>query len=182
METKKKIYTIISVFFILAVFLVMFFIYPLSKEIKQESDDFIIQRNNRLILDNQFSEAINFKQKYDDYKNNLSKIDNLFVDSQNPVDFIEYLEKTAGSAGIEIKISTPSLSKEGKLSYENFQFSAFGKFSNILKFAQTLETGPYLIQIQTLTIGNNKNTQATNKTADIKNIKADILIKVLAKL
>lgn len=178
METKKKIYTIISIFFLLAVFLAVFIIYPLSKEIEQESNDLVAQRNNRLLLDSQFNEAVNFKEKYESYKDNLNKTDDLLADSQNPVVSIEYLEKAAYTAGVELKISTPSLAKEGKLTYENFQFSTSGKFSNTLKFIRELETGPYLIQIQNLTIGNDKNPKTKDKTTDIK---ADILIKILTK-
>lgn len=181
METKKKIYAIISVFFLISVFLAVFFVYPLLEEIKQESNDLIAQKNNRLLLDSQFNEALNFKQKYDDYKDNLNKIDNLFIDSQNPVNFIEYLEKSALGAGIELKISTPSISKDKKIIYENLQISATGQFSKILKFIREIESGQYLIQIQNINIQNNKIAQTGKTPNKITDIKAEISIKALAK-
>lgn len=178
METKKTIYIIISVFFLASVFLVMFVISPLWKELAQKSGELVSQRDSRIILDSQFSEVEKFKQIYDSYKPNLDKIDNLFVDSQNPVDFIEYLEKTGTDAGAVLKISTPSLSKEKSLSYENFQFSSSGSFSGTLKFLRELESGPYMVQIKSINIGTTKNSPDQKQATGVG---SNISIKVLAK-
>lgn len=178
MGIKKEIYIIISAFFLLAVFLVLFSVYPLSKEIAQSSRELVSQINSRLLLKSQYDEAGNFKQKYESYQQNLAKIDSLFIDPQNPVDFIEFLEKTASDLGIKLQISSPAYSKEGNSAYESFQLSSSGSFSNTLKFASQLEAGQYLIKIQNLNIGSNKNMQDKKQTGQVG---ADISIKVLSK-
>jgi len=173
METKKKIYIIASAFFLIAMFLILFFIYPLFKEISKKSRELVTQRNNLLFLEGQFNEVEKFKKNYETYRPNLDKIDNLFVDSQNPVNFIEYLEETASASGIELKISAPTILKEKTSLYDKFQFSSTGGFSGTLKFIKNLETGPYLVQIQNISIGNIKDSQTS--------VGANIAIKVFAK-
>ncbi|OGZ79070.1 MAG: hypothetical protein A2528_03670 [Candidatus Staskawiczbacteria bacterium RIFOXYD2_FULL_37_9] len=181
METKKTIYIITSAFFLAAVFLAMFVIYPLSQEISQKSNELIMQKDSRLFLEGQFNEVKSFKEKYADYRQNLDKIDGLFVDSQNPVGFIEYLEKIASELGVDLKISAPTLSKESSVLYENFQFSSSGSFSGTLKFIGKLESGPYLIQIQNINIGSNKGVANAEKQAALTGVKSSISIKALAK-
>ena len=63
METKKTIYIITSAFFLAAVFLAMFVIYPLSQEISQKSNELIMQKDSRLFLEGQFNEVKSFKEK-----------------------------------------------------------------------------------------------------------------------
>ncbi len=163
MEIKKQIYIIVSAFFLLAIFLVLFLVYPLSKEITQSSGELVSQINSRLALKSQYDQALNFKQKYESYQQNLNKADDLFIDPQNPVDFIEFLEKTASDSGIKLQISAPSFSKEETLPYESFQLSSSGSFPNTAKFISQLETGRYLIQIKNLNIQNNKSAQISIK-------------------
>lgn len=179
MEIKKQIYIIISVFFLVAVFLSVFLIYPIHKEIVQKSEEMIIQRNNKLILESQFSEAEKFKQKYENYKPNLLKINALFVDSKNPVTFIEFLEGLASESKVNLQISTPTSSKEGSLSYQNFQLSSSGSFAETLKFLRKIEAGPYLIKIQNLSIGGAKLETKTKNPVDI--VAAEFSIKVSSK-
>jgi hypothetical protein len=63
MEIKKEIYISASALFLLIVFLSLFFVFPLLKEIAQTSKDMLSQIDNRILLNNQYNEAENFKQK-----------------------------------------------------------------------------------------------------------------------
>ena len=83
MAIKKKIYIIILVFFLTTVFLILFFIYPALKEIQKSSKELISEKNNSFNMAKELDEVENFKQKYEKYRTDLEKIDNLFVDSKN---------------------------------------------------------------------------------------------------
>jgi len=179
MGIKKEIYIIASAFFLLAVLLAVFFVYPLLKEIRQQSKELTVQRNSKIILESQFSEAEKFRQKYENYQPNLAKIDALFIDSRNPVTFIEFLESLASDSQIELQISTPSPSKEGQATYENFQLSALGNFSKILKFLRKIEAGSYLIKTQNLNIENFKLDQKSKKQPNM--VTMNFSIKVFSK-
>lgn len=179
MAIKKEIYIIISAFLLVASLLVLFFIFPTYSEVAQKSRELVSQKNNRLALESQFSEAKKFKLKYDEYKPNLEKIDGLFVDSENPVGFIEFLEETAEGFGLKLQISAPLFSEKESSNSASFQLSATGNFSGLLNFIQKLEFGPYLINLQNLDIKNRKiASQEKNQT---ESLNAEILIKVFTK-
>lgn len=179
MEIKNQIYITISVFLLLILFLLLFFIYPLIKELRQKSEELVFQRNNVLMLESQFDEAANFKQKYEDYKANLENSDTLFVDAQNPVNFIEYLEETASDLSIKMQISAPLLSKENAVKSQSFQLSASGRFGEILQLVNKLEAGPFLVRAQRINISTAKSSvEAPAQSGDIF---AEISIKVLSK-
>ena len=96
----------------------------------------------------------NFKSLYEKYRPSLEKVDNLFVDSEVPVEFIAFLEKTAEETQVEIGISSISLGKNADdlWSFNAFQITSNSSFPNFLKFLEKLETSPYLIRIQNLNI------------------------------
>jgi len=179
MASRKKIYTIILIFFLIAVSLILFSIYPLFKEIQKNYKDLISGKNNSFVMAEEFSEVESFRQKYEDYKVNLEKTDNLFVDSQNPVEFIKFLEKTASDEKVKLEISSPSFSKDGESSLIIFRLSSYGDFSKNLSFIRKLETGPYLIRIKNLDIGIYKD--AKNLKEEAENIKIVFSINVFAK-
>lgn len=166
MAIKKEIYIIILVSFLLFVFLILIFVYPLLKGIQQDSQQIISQKNDIFLLQNEFNEAQNFQMKYETYKPDLDKLDQMFIDSQNPVDFIEFIEKTALDSGVKTGISTPSFSQDGSLNFVDLQITCSGDFSKVLKFINALETGNYLIQVQNL---------------DAVKTQATFLIKIFAK-
>jgi len=179
MASRKKIYTIILIFFLIAVSLILIFVYPIFKEIQKNYDDLISGKNDSFIMAEEFSEVEGFRQKYEEYKANLEKTDNLFVDSQNPVEFIKFLEKTASDTKVKLEISSPSFSKDGESSLIIFRLSSYGNFSENLSFIRKLETGPYLIKIKNLDIGRYKDTK--NLKEQTGNIKIIFSINVSAK-
>lgn len=171
MDIKKQLYIILSSFFLANLFLILFFVYPVFLEIQENSSNLISQKISQSNLEKQFSEASKFKQKYEDYKPNLTKVDGLFVDSQNPVVFIEFLEKTSNTTGTNLQISTPSVEKNPSSTYATFQLSISGTFSGIVKFLKSVELGPYLVNEGALNIRSAKN----------QTMSAEILIKASSK-
>lgn len=156
MKTNNKIYTILSIFALVSLLLAVFFIYPLLKGIEKNSDDLVSAKNNMVALDSQISETEKFQKNYESYKPDLEKIDQLFVDQNNPVSFFEFLEKTADSSKITSQISLQSSSKNSQ-PFILFQFSSKGNFSDMLDFIKKIENGPYLIEIESLTIQNSQD-------------------------
>jgi hypothetical protein len=171
MPIKKQIYIIILASLLMYAVLISVFIYPLLRSIQQDSKQIISQKNNVFLLQKEFNEAQNFQKRYETYKPNLDKLDQMFVDSQNPVVFIEFIEKTASDSFVKAEITTPSFSKEGGLFFANLNLTCSGDFSKVLKFINALESGNYLLQVQNL----NSSKEATTKT------KATFSIKVFAK-
>jgi hypothetical protein len=185
MKTNNKIYIILSIFILISLFLIIFFIWPLILEIKKNSTDLIVAKDSLANLGMQIEQMNNFKKKYTEYKPNLEKIDQLFVDPSNPVDFIEFLEKEASSVKITSQISLTS-NPRAPLNSEQFinlQFTSEGIFSNVMRFIKKIESGPYLIEIEKLIIQDSKKNAQTKIITEYtaRNVEAVITIKVFTK-
>lgn len=176
MKNSNKIYIILLIFTLTSLFLVVLFVMPILQDIEKNSKDLTSAKDNIVALSAQTNETENFKNNYETYKPNLEKIDQLFVDPNNPVDFIEFLENTASSSQITSQISLPPSSVDSQPASQNFiifQFASKGSFSDVLNFAEKIETGPYLIEIENLTIQDSEES-----TSGHSNISRDSSRKV----
>ncbi len=159
-NTNKKIYTSLSIFIFISLFLVIFVICPLLNGIKKDSIELISGKNKIVTLEAQNIEAENFKKNYNNYRLNLEKIDQMFVDPANPVDFIKFLENTASKCNVTSQISL-SFPKDYKKTNQNsviLQFYSNGNFSDLLDFSRKIELGSYLIEVESLTIRDSKES------------------------
>lgn len=155
MKTKKKIYVILATFMILALCLIVFLVRPLLTDIESISKEIINNRTREFFIYDQNSQLENFRKKYENYKPELAKINQAFVNSKNPIDFITFLEKTAFEANIDMDVNlVSSVKKEAdeKTPMVAFRIFAKGNISNITSFTEKLETGPYLVAIHTVAI------------------------------
>ena len=92
MKRNNKFYITVSFLLIIVLFLIIFVIYPLVVGIINNSNDLISAKNNILTQETQIKEINKFKENYKIYQPNLEKIDQMFIDPSNPVDFIKFLE------------------------------------------------------------------------------------------
>ena len=192
MKNNKKNYTILLIFALASLFLILFFIWTLLKEIENNSKDLTLAKANIVSLVAQTNEIQNFKKNYKIYEPDLEKIDQLFIDSDNLVDFIKFLEDTSSVSKITSQISLPPSSQISQQSQKIasqdfiiFQLASKGGFSEVLNFVEKIETGPYLIEIENLTIQNLQEsaTESPNMIANYSSRKIDakFTIKVFIK-
>jgi hypothetical protein len=185
MEKNKKIFLTIFVFSLIILALIIFGVWPLIEGIKKDSEDLISAKNNIKNFNAQSIEVENFKNNYENYKTNLEKIDDLFVDVVYPVDFIKFLEEASSVCEINMQVSMRPALNVGEESVSNFtifQLSLKGDFSNILSFINKIEFGPYLIEVKDLTIQNQEGDKLSkdSKQPLYKN-GATLNIKVFTK-
>lgn len=183
---KKNIITV-SAFSILYFVLVFFLILPIFREIQRLKNEFPKIENDLSLLENKTRNLQEFKKFYQKNQTNLDKLDQLFINPEIPIEFINFLEKISQDSKILLKISLLSIneSKDSSWPFLNFQISTEGQFSNFSKFLEKLESSPYLIEIQNLTI--NKLSKSEVKSKEFENltspneISANLLIKVYSK-
>ena len=161
MKTKSKIY-IISIFFLVFYTIIIFISFFLYNKIIEKSKNLTDEENKTMVLKNQMVEIEAFKIDNKLDGQNLEKIDNMFVDSQNPVDFVEFLDKSAADSGIKLNMSALTFSKNGLSNSADSQLSLIGNLPEIITFLKVIENGPYLIKINNLDI--------TNDQLDITNV------------
>lgn len=153
----KKIILISIVFGLITLSLVFIGIFPLFQEIKKSSEALIALRAELTLLQDRDKKIEQLKRSYKELEPSLEKIDKLFFDPETPIDLIEFWEKLASSSGLSIKISPVSLKtlESDPWNSIGFQLSLTGltgSFSNFMKFLEKIERGPYLIEIQNLSI------------------------------
>lgn len=154
MTLKNKIKISLIIFLALSIFILIFLVYPLYKNIKDNATELAFKKQDSFYIDNKMKNIEEFKKNYNEIGVNLEKGESLFVKSEAPVNFIGFLEKTSEDSDVSIKISPSVPVKKINDPWYSiiFQLSAIGKFPDILKFIEKLESGPYLTQIETLDI------------------------------
>ncbi len=164
MKTQNKTYLIAAFFLLTSLLLIIFLIYPTIDGIKSGSDQILKNKGRAVVIDAENKDFYDFQKKYKSYQPAFEKIDQLFVDPQNPIDFIRFLEKISSESGITFDINlAPLASNEtvNDLPVAIFQVSAKGSFPNMLQFIKKLESSPYFIRIDNLTIKSDQENSAS---------------------
>src|SRR3989344_2627105 len=155
-NAKNSIYTATSIFGLVILISILFVIIPLLGEIGK------------------------FKNNYELYKPNFNKIDQLYVDPKNPVDFFKFLEAEASYYKIKSIVSLSANLTGKNIQFINFKISTQGNFVDILAFLEKIETGPYLIKAGNLII--KKMPQADiSKKSNLEIVAADFSMEAYIK-
>jgi Tfp pilus assembly protein PilO len=113
---------------------------------------------NEIISGEQKKQFSNIMLKsFEAARSDISLLQNFFVKKQSEVDFIEYVEQTAKSQGLEIVIDTVSLDSPKniaayKMEYLVLSFNVKGPWSRVWNFSRMLEVLPYSINIRSLAL------------------------------
>lgn len=154
MTQKQKLNLSIIIFGLVYVVLIVFVVSPLLSGIKKNSQDLTFQKQTLASFEAKLENLNRFKALYHEVEPNLEKVSNLLINPEVPVEFIAFLENTASNCQLFIDISSaiPTKAKEDSWPALIFQINSIGSFPRFLKFLEKLETSPYLIRIQGLSI------------------------------
>lgn len=154
MGPKKKIILFSMFFGIVSLVLVFLVIWPLVKNIKRNSNEFIETRKEIILSKTKTKELEEFKNFYQKLNPDLERVSQLFIDPEVPIDLIKFWEKTAKDSELSISIS-PISSKTVEAEFWNslgFQINLNGFSPNFLRFLEKIENSFYLVEIQNLSI------------------------------
>lgn len=185
MNLKNKINLSLVTLLLLAILLVVFLIYPLYKDIRNNSQELISQKQNLIYLEDKLESIEEFRKNHREIKQNLEKTKTLFVNSEAPVGFIGFLERTSQACQASIGISPSSITRNAKDPWPHiaFQINSISSFPNFLKFLDKLESSPYLIEIQGLSINQLTERELRSEeleTFSVGDIRASLSIKAFA--
>jgi len=185
MNLQKKIKIGLAVFLGIGFLLLTFVIYPLFEEIKKSSEELLLARQELAFIEEKTKQAPLLKEKFLAFKSDLEKIQKLFVDPEAPINFLQFLEKTAKNCNVVIDISLlPTREKEVVFfPFLSFRLSLIGSFPNCMKFLEKLEMAPYLIEIKDLTTRRLTEDQLKSekyKEFSLGDVEFYLLIKVFA--
>lgn len=154
MNPIRKIILLSVVFGAIVLLLVAFIISPLFEQLQRISGEFILAKKELLLSEGEIGKSEQFKERYQKIKSDIDKIDQLFINPEVPLNLIEFWEKTAENTNLFIEISPTSLksSEQDPWNSMGFRVNVVGLFPDFLKFLQKMETGPYLIEVQNITV------------------------------
>jgi len=183
MKIGKKIILTSIIFSILVFILLYFGVYFLIKNIQRNSEDFITAKKEISIVRAEAKNLEYFKKTYGSLELELTKIPNLFIDAEVPIDFIKFLETAASSSGVSAEISLASSKIVAKDPWPFFQFqlNLAGSTSNFFKFLEKIEAAPYLIEIQNLSAVKLSEEEEVSAAPALGEISAVLSIKVFTK-
>lgn len=179
---KKTAFSLIG-FSAVSLAFIIIAVLPLFNGIKEASSEVLNQKAALAGLEAKSQNIQDFKIFHRTEENNLAKINDLFIDSAEPVDFIEFLEKESFKERLAIEISplAPQANKDDAWPSMNFKLDFFGSFPDFLKFFDKLEASPYLIEV--LNFNLRRLSASELKREELKSflsgdIEATLLIKV----
>ncbi len=152
MSIQKQTILIALTSGLVGVILTVFLIFFLGGKIKDNSDKIIEIRKEIIISQGESGDVSQIKREFGKIKPNLDKIDNLFVDSEAPVKFIEFLEKTAARTNAVIEINPSAVKEESVWEGIGFQLRITGSPDSCLRFLDKLESSFYLTKIGSVSI------------------------------
>jgi Tfp pilus assembly protein PilO len=184
MNIKSKNFIIVIIFIVIYLAIILFFVWSLIKDIKDESLNLIFRKNEEFSFKEQMFQLEKFNQEKVNYQESFLKSENAFIDSKNPIILIKFLENTAKDSNVTLDILlTPSLAQKIKTDIWpsiSMQIKFSGSFQNTLKFINKLENSPYLISIESLKMNKSEEIIKSKKIVPII-IKTDCLIKIFTK-
>ncbi len=145
MSFENKMLTIALSLVLAFILLCVFIVFPLGKSIKAQADELFFIRKEFKTVREKSQTLTNWETKYSELKPDFERIKSLHVDKEVPVDFLDFLEKTAHNSDLLIEISlTPKKDDEKSL---NLKLVLFGSPQDCLMFIEKIELAPYLIEI-----------------------------------
>jgi Tfp pilus assembly protein PilO len=179
MAIIKKIYLTLIITFSLLVLMFIFIICPLFNQIKSNSQKLIIEKEKIIELEAEASNLEKFNNLYNEVESFLKQVDDLFINAEVPLEFINFLENVSQKNRIEIE----NLSLSDKKTNQNdwpylvFQIVCSGTFADFLIFLEKIENSSYLIEVENITI----SKLSSDQESFVKNIRASFSIKVFTK-
>lgn len=154
MKSKKKIKIDIVIFALVFIVLISFCLFPLLSKLFKTTKEITSKKAELKLLENQINALQDFQNNSLAYEQDIQKLNQAFVSSEAPVEFIEFLEKLANSQGLEISLSSvkDASEKKGERLTTVFQATIAGNYPAVLSFLKKLEQSAWLIKIDQVDI------------------------------
>lgn len=179
---KSKPLVVAAAFSAAALALVFLAVAPLIASIGDAGSQAVQQQAQIADYDRRLSSAREFIAFAKIENDNFAKMNEVFVDGQMPLDFINSLETAAANCNVSVKFS-PSVSQQTSnkdWSSITIEADIAGGVSDILRFMEKIENSPYLLTVQSFGLrAGSAGDEANDIPAGSGN--AHILLKAYAK-
>ncbi len=151
---RIKILITSAIFLTTLILFALFIIRPMFESIKKSSEELLATERELAAITEKSRQLAIWDKEQASLDPELEKIKNIFVDAEMPVEFAEFLEKTARECNLALKVSLANTNEkeEAGIFFLDLKISTKGAFPDGLKFLDKLENAPYLIDISSLSI------------------------------
>jgi hypothetical protein len=151
---NKRNFNILFISILVIFSFVIFLNISLIKDIEKDYKKLNSQKQELYLFQKQIQEFESFKDETGFYKSDFKKIEQLFVNKETPIDFIQFLEKQSQELGILIKISPITIMPKENDLWENlgFRINLTGSFPKCLAFLEKVQLSKWLSDIEKLEI------------------------------
>ncbi|MDA1337366.1 MAG: hypothetical protein O3C23_01170 [bacterium] len=111
-------------------------------------------------------------------KESFEAIENIFVDGETPIGFIQFIEEIAESSNLIVKITpgTPKKQKGDIWPVMDFHLTSSASYPAFLRFLTKLESGPHLLLVQNTSLVRDRSSQ--NSVDSAKEVSFNVLVEV----
>ena len=151
---------------------------PLLEGIKRDSRDLEDQYVQVLKASSAETEVAEFLKFSQAHKEDFEAIENIFVDGETPIGFIQFIEEIAATSNLTVKI-TPGTAKKQKGTpwpVMDFHLASSGSYLEFLRFLEKLENGPYLLELQNTSVM--RERASLREETNIQDVSFTLLIEV----
>ena len=175
---KQRALIGLSINLVLVLFISYFFVFSYYGNVVKANTmlmDHRIQFETKLIKEKKFAKI---SKNLTEIKNDVKKIENVFIDENNKLEFITILEGLADDNGVslEMNINFEKITANDKITPLNLIID--GTYSNVMNVLVSIENLKYYINIENIGITNSKNTKSKasilNKVANSNNLTMSI--------
>ena len=180
---KRKIILSLLLFGVALAAFVFFVILPTFRGVVGDHEELLSQMRSLALMDMERTYIKDFKELSSRHQTEFAKIDELFVNLDNPIDFFKSLEETADAARLSLRI-TPSLPRkiEGNpWPSIDLQLSGVGFYPSIVRFLGKLEHAPYLMEVKNTGLTRLNPEQMARNAKEPGDTNFSILLKVYIK-
>ena len=154
MTPKQKIFIASSIFVVSLLLFFAFLVLPLVRQVRSDSTKVLAARSQLARVSLYEEQIQKFEGISQSQKEHVDSIDNLFLDTETPIAFLEFLERRAESSRVSLKITpVESLRKEEDVwDSIDFELAGRGLYPNVLSFVKQVENGPYLFEFKNVIV------------------------------
>ena len=159
MQTNQKIFIAIGSFAGIAIAFSVIVVYPIFQGISKDHNAVIEQKRALAQMNENRMRSYEFERISEEYAEEFSRVEDLFIDSETPVSFFLFLEDTAALFELQVEKNPGNIQQAEGDAWRSFEMRLMGEglYSNFLAFLQKIENAPYLIEVKTLTITGNES-------------------------
>lgn len=183
MSSLNRIYLSLVIFCALSILLIIFVVLPFFKGIREDSKELLFTKGKIIALAEQEEQLQKMEELYKTYQADLESFQKVFINPDVPLELIGFLEDTASSSPVQLKISSVGKRtlKQDPWPSLLIQLSATGEFPALLEFLEKIESGPYLIDALDITLRQLTSKDPRPEQIPLADIIAILSIKVYTK-